>query len=100
MEQHYYNNGQCGEQYNEHYTEQHREQPPRQQRQSKHYQYAIEYIRNGFWLGRFRKKEIENTINKYTSRGWRVHSMTFHPSISYLIFLRFGTIITFEKEVK
>ena len=72
--------------------------PTEQKEEKKKYQYAMEYVKNGFFFGGSKINKIKEIIDTYSRNGWRVVSTTYHQSIFLLIFHRCGTIITFEKE--
>lgn len=65
----------------------------------KRYAYAVEYVKNGFWFGGFKRDKLTQVINNYGSQGWKVAGMTYHTSVFLLIFRRSGTVVTFERPI-
>lgn len=60
--------------------------------------YELEYVRNGFWFGGFKKTKVENVINNRVSKGWHYVGMESHNSIFLLFFRRTSLVLTFYKD--
>lgn len=60
--------------------------------------YKVDYVRNGFWLGGFKKDKIEGLINDRERKGWHYMNMTTHSSVFLLFFRRTSLVLTFYRD--
>lgn len=59
--------------------------------------YLVEWVKNGFWLGRFKQDKVESLIEDYAQNDYEVVAVTELHARTPFLFKRCGVMITFRR---